>query len=411
MRNTSRSTTQGGRLALGLALAAACAVAGCRDEPQRPAAERAPPVAESSPPAAASSAAVASSASSGAPPASPALPARGGASPRPLTEKEKQALAAHDAALARGRLATKKRDFGAAVQAFTEALAADPSDARALAERGFAHLGAGHGDAAEGDFSAALAGAGDPELRSQIWFNLGLLRDNAGDAEAARVAYANAHALRPSPATRGKLAGRSTCAVEIRKTGLESAVIAKSWTELRERVGPSGEELGEAATEAAARAHLCGPEGKRASDGPCAGDPPWIFPREYATYIYLHNHVVFPRRPGGFLVANGGRSGGWPARCHGLRTVSGSTRGELLVVEGFFDGAGAVFDGEPNEEQRCRDGVSHREQTFYDARTGRALVALRWPAVSEASVTVEGGHVVVSGAGCNERFRIEVGAR
>lgn len=61
--------------------------------------------------------------------------------------------------------------------------------------------------------------------------------------------------------------------------------------------------------------------------------------------------------------------------------------------------------------QRCRDGVSHREQAFYDARTGRAMVALRWPAGSEASVTVSGGHVVVSGAGCDERFRIEVGAR
>ncbi|WP_437605832.1 hypothetical protein WMF20_32855 [Sorangium sp. So ce834] len=404
-RFTGSCCTRGAGGPLALGLAAACAVAGCRDAPQRPVAERAPPVAESAPPAAASSAAAVASASSAAQPAPPSPGAR------PLTEKEKQALAASKAALARGRLATKARDFGAAIRAFTEALAADPSDARALAERGFAHLGDGDSDAAEADFAAALSGAGDPELRSQIWFNLGLLRDKAGDAEAARVAYANAHALKPSPATRGKLAGRSTCAVEVRKTGLEHAALVTGWIELLDRVGHDGEAPGEVTTEAAARARLCGPDGKSASDGPCAGDPPWTFPREYATYTYFRNHVVFPRKPGGFVVANGGHSGGWPARCHGMRSVSGAIKGDLLVVEGYFDGTGAVFDGEPNEEQRCRDGVSHREQTFYDARTGRAVVALRWPVGSEASVTVEGGHVVVSGAGCNERFRIEAGAR
>ncbi len=146
----------GGRLALGFI--AACVAAGCRDQPPRPTAESAPPVAASSPAAAAS----ASSAVPSAPPASPASPVLPAPSARPLTEKEKQALATYKAALARGRLATKKQDFKAAIQAFSEAIAADPSDARALAERGFAHLTAGDSDAADGDFDAALAGAGDP---------------------------------------------------------------------------------------------------------------------------------------------------------------------------------------------------------------------------------------------------------
>ncbi|WP_438014459.1 tetratricopeptide repeat protein [Sorangium sp. So ce315] len=393
---------------LALVLAAACAVAGCRrDDPPRPTAEGAPP-------AAASSAASVASASSAAPSSSAAAAQASAPAPRPLTEKEKQALAAYRAALARGRLATRERRYPAAIQAFTDALAVAPADARALAERGFAHLSDGDSDAAEGDFTAALAGAGDPELRSQIWFNLGLLRDKAEDPEAARVAYANAHALKPSSATRGKLAGRSTCAVEIRKSGIGDAVIVPSWIELLALVGPDREEPGpppEVTSEAAARARVCGPDGMSVSARPCTGDPPWIFPRSYASYTYFHNHVAFPRKPAGFAVADGGHSGGWPARCQGIRSVSGSIEGSLLVVDADFSGAGAVFDGEPNDEQRCRDGVSHRERTFYDARTGRAIVALRWPEGSAVDVKVEGGHVVVSGAECNERFRLDAHAR
>lgn len=390
------------RLALGFI--AACVAAGCRDQPPRPTAESAPPVAASAPAAVAS----ASSAAPPAPSASPAPPTLPAPSARPLTEKEKQALATYKAALARGRLATKKLDLKAAIQAFTEAIAADPSDARALAERGFAHLTAGDSDAADNDFNAALAGAGDPELRSQIWFNLGLLRDRAGDAEAARVAYANAHLLKPSAATRGKLAGRSTCTVEVRKADLEGAELVKEWSELLARIGAAEEMPGEATSEAAARERLCRPDSRWSTDSPCAGDPPWVFPRDYMMYVHHSNHVVFPRKPDGFLVVNGGHSGGWPAHCHGIRSVSGSVEGGLLVVESTFDGAGAVFDGEVNGEMRCRDGASYRERTFYDARTGRAMVALRWPAGSEADVKVQGGQLVVSGGGCDERLRLDV---
>ncbi|WP_437874885.1 tetratricopeptide repeat protein [Sorangium sp. So ce513] len=398
-------------------IAAAWVVAGCRrDDPPRPTAEGVPAAAASSP-AAVAAASSGAPLSSSAPTASSSAPMASSAAPpaaRPLTEKEKQALAAYKAALARGRLATRERRYPAAIQAFTDALAVAPADARALAERGFARLSDGDTDAAEGDFTAALAGAGDPELRSQIWFNLGLLRDMAKDPEAARVAYANAHALKPSAATRGKLAGRSLCAVEIRTSDIEDAVIVPSWRELLALVGPDREEPGappEVTSEAAARARVCGPDGMSVSSRPCTGDPPWVFPRSYASYTYFHNHVVFPRKPAGFAVVDGGHSGGWPARCQGIRGVSGSVEGSLLVVDAEFSGAGAVFDGEPNDEQRCRDGVSHRERTFYDARTGRAIVALRWPEGSAVDVKVEGGHVVVTGAACNERFRLDAHAR
>ncbi|WP_437670521.1 tetratricopeptide repeat protein [Sorangium sp. So ce131] len=401
MTNTSRLRSIPRSLALGAA--AVCLAPGCRrDAPQ--------PAPDNTPPAATSAAAPAPSASSAALPAPPAPPTPPASSARPLTEKEKQALATYKAALARGRLATQRRDFKAAIQAFTEAVEADPTDARAVAERGFAHLSAGDSAEAESDFSAALTSAGEPELRAQVWYNLGLLRDKAGDAGAARVAYANAHLLKPSPATRAKLAGRSTCAVEIRKTDLENAEIVPSWTELLARVGlPSDEEgAGEAAGEAAARARLCEPKG--GIDRPCAGDPPWIFARDYMMFAHHRNHVVLPRKPAGFVVVDGGHTGGWPARCHGIREVAGSVQGGLLVVDASFDGTGSVFDKMVNDEFVCLNGVSHRERTYYDVRTGRAVVALRWPGSSEVHVKVEGGHVVVSGAGCNERFRLDAGA-
>lgn len=420
MNDPRRSRVSTARFPLGIAaFTAACAVTACgRSEPPRPTAEGAPPAAESSAGAVASASSAAPSAPASPPSApsasAPASPPSAAPAARPLAEKEQQALAAYTAALARGQRATRERRYPAAIQAFNEALAVHPTDARALAELGFAHLSDGNSHAAEANFTAALAGAGDPELRAQIWFNLGLLRDKADDPEAARVAYANAHVLRPSPATRGKLAGRSMCAVEIRKGHVDDAVIVPSWIELLARVGPNAEEAGparEVTSEAAARARLCGPEGKGASESPCAGDGPWIFPREYGSYTYFHTYVVFPRKPAGFVVADGGHSGGWPARCQGSRSVSGSIEGALLVVNGDFSGAGAVFDGEPNDEQRCRDGVSHHERTFYDARTGRAIVALRWPEGSAVDVKVEGGHVVVSGPACNERFRLDDHAR
>ncbi|WP_159397586.1 hypothetical protein [Sorangium cellulosum] len=90
--------------------------------------------------------------------------------------------------------------------------------------------------------------------------------------------------------------------------------------------------------------------------------------------------------------------------------MAGSVEGGLLVVDASVDGTGSVFDEMVNDEFVCLNGVSHRERTYYDVRTGRAVVALRWPGSSEVHVKVEGGHVVVSGAGCNERFRLDPGA-
>ena len=65
-------------------------------------------------------------------------------------------------------------------------------------------------EGATNDLESAMMLASDPDLLSPIWFNLGLVREKTKDDEGARVAFANAHLLKPSAATRARRAGKSS---------------------------------------------------------------------------------------------------------------------------------------------------------------------------------------------------------
>src|SRR5262245_28523875 len=140
------------------------------------------------------------------PPAKPAV--------TPLSDAQKQAAKKYAAAMKRGRAATKKKDYAAAVAAFGDALAARPDDAQALAERGFARLLAKDYDAAEADLRAAQKHAAGASLEGMIWFNLGLVAEARNDAEAARKAFAESNRLHPTKAAALALKG-NTCSAEI----------------------------------------------------------------------------------------------------------------------------------------------------------------------------------------------------
>jgi hypothetical protein len=103
----------------------------------------------------------------------------------PLDAAAKAKAKLYLSALGRGRKATVKKDYGAAVAAFDEALKLEPRDARALAERGYAKYLAGDLDGGAQDFSLATPLASDPKLRAQIAFNQGLVAKKQGVAAQA----------------------------------------------------------------------------------------------------------------------------------------------------------------------------------------------------------------------------------
>jgi Tfp pilus assembly protein PilF len=142
----------------------------------------APPIAESSHAAAIP---VASSSSV------PKLRAKPSAAPKPdktpLDAAAKARAQHYLSALGRGRKATVKKDYSAAVAAFDQALELEPRDARALAERGYAKYSAGDLDGGAQDFNLATPLASDPKLRAQIAFNQGLIAKKKGAAAQASV--------------------------------------------------------------------------------------------------------------------------------------------------------------------------------------------------------------------------------
>ena len=108
--------------------------------------------------------------------------------------------------LATGRKATSEKRYPEALAAFDRVLAMDAGHARARGERGYARLRAGDLAGADADFTQAIADAGsDVKVQAAAWFNKGLVAETRGDAAAARAAFQQAHALRPSKATAGKL--------------------------------------------------------------------------------------------------------------------------------------------------------------------------------------------------------------
>ena len=108
--------------------------------------------------------------------------------------------------LATGRKATSEKRYPEALAAFDRVLALDAGHARARGERGYARLRAGDLAGADADFTQAIADAGsDVKVQAAAWFNKGLVAETRGDAAAARAAFQQAHALRPSKATAGKL--------------------------------------------------------------------------------------------------------------------------------------------------------------------------------------------------------------
>ncbi len=133
--------------------------------------------------------------------------------------------------LAQGRKATVAKDYAAAVVFFGRALAAEPGDARALAERGYAQLLAGNFENAAKDLEAAAKRASGAQLLRQILFNQAAVAEKRGDTAAAAAFRAQRDELDSAKRSKSK-----DCAVSITRPGTLPIVVKTYrdvWAEIK----------------------------------------------------------------------------------------------------------------------------------------------------------------------------------
>jgi hypothetical protein len=310
---------------------------------------------------------------------------------------------AYRRALARGRAATRRGDLADARAAFQQALDVVPGDARALSERGFAEMTLPGGTRVQAwhDVEDALFAAKDRDLKASIWFNLGVLR--AADAESSRAAFAMAHHLAPSAATRDKLAGRSPCPARIDAREVEPLQVVESWRALRNSID------GEAAPDdAAARAAVCLHDDNSAAS--CDGKA-MTFVRGKRSHQWPV-YVAFERRGGGFLAPkHPWVAGSRPARCFVGAEPKPRIEDGVLVIQVERPGSEPIDPENFSEGMECRQTLGEVEHFFYDGATGAPLMVVVWDELMEIAARVAGGKVVLEGSGCHERLPLDRGER
>ena len=141
-------------------------------------------------------------------PAAPSTPAPAAAKPAPKPDAalDPAQRRAYLAALEEGRKAHRAKDFVAAVAQFDAALALQPDDPRALAERGWAQLQAGKLAEAEADTRAALRRSTDRKLLGSAWYNLGRVQEAQDKKADAAASYRLSLELRPNEIVAKRLA-------------------------------------------------------------------------------------------------------------------------------------------------------------------------------------------------------------
>lgn len=316
------------------------------------------------------------------------------------------------AAIQQGRKQTAGKDYAAAVASFDAALKEIPGHPRALSGRGYARLLAGELDAAEKDLSEALAQPGDPKIESAIAFNLGLVAEKRGDAEAARRHFTVAQTLRPSPAVAAKLAEGPACPARVDHS--QESQLYASFLEIWQAFVAQGVVDPEAQVkdESRARAMICDSVDFRAENRPnydaCAGakDGPWLVSHS----AELWGHHLIERADGGqwrvTAVGDGGIS-----RC-GQRDTLTLTLGDVVhvrretgygivveVMEGK-DGDIVECEGDGPCMTACGEDEVEVVDYLFSLKNPRPVVVSRG-LEDQVEVVVNGWDVRLKGGGCD----------
>lgn len=315
-------------------------------------------------------------------------------------------------ALGRGRKATSKKEYPAAIAAFDEALAALPDHPRALSGRGYAKLLAGDLDAAEADFRSALAKVTTRELESAVHFNLGLVAEKRGDQDEARRRFAIANTMRPSKAAAAKLAESKACPVSVSYEGKQE--LFSDYRELWAHLKANGLVAGDPpADEAAAKAAACLSHDVSDMNAPakdaCVGDPPWVVVYENQEYGDWTAYVIEGADSDQLRLHYIAE---WEsARC-GQSDKFTVTRGEYTIVHheqtfgaeiDVMDKDGEVVDCDYEGDcfTACGEDATQVHEYIFNPYS-ISPVELSWAEESGLTVSAAGMDATVKGAGCEQ---------
>jgi hypothetical protein len=348
-------------------------------------------------------------------PKAPERPARHAA-----TADEQAQLKAFWAEMQTGRTHTRAGAHAEAIAAFDRALTHRAGNPRALAERGYARLLAKDLEAARADLEAARARSDDPARLGPIWFNLGLVEEAAGDAEAAKRAFTQSDRLRPSKAAKARLAGAAACVAEVDRAPAPARRFA-AWKPLYDTWMTEAADVplplrGEKKIKKA----LC--------HDPKPGAPLWdlcLYPSEV---VNAHASRLVGQAPAGELLDFGELGSAESGACQSSGVLTVTPVGELLHArwvwfERDWDVVPpAARDADCDEaydecDFECRDFSARVDDLIVDLVGGRRLLSVRRtthavtgddPRAVEAglpvSVRVGADGLVLRGGGCDEQI-------
>jgi hypothetical protein len=311
----------------------------------------------------------------------------------------------------RARKLSLEKRYDEARSAYTEAIAERP-DAIALGERGYVKLLSGDRDGAEEDLLLAIAAEGDATTLAQVWYNLGLAEQRAGDAEAARAAFARSLALSPSKAAEAKLGTGSRCAASVRVRPKSDASVAVGWLGVARAL-----DLTAAAAqmpEKDARSLVCTTTQYSAAEPDivhdCKESPPWRVSRGYMQFTW-GEAVVHPAGKGRFFVLDLGRRGSWPARCYDQAEVTISVRAGVVHFTDEIDHK-STDDSKPSTDDGwsfpCLDGPNRQIDRVYSLAKGDLLVEVDQLAAAGVSVAIDarGSTLRLTGGSCDRSEKL-----
>jgi hypothetical protein len=316
----------------------------------------------------------------------------------------------YDQLLAKGRAATGARDYDAADEAFSAAVKEIPHDARATAERGYARMLAGRLEAARADFDAAKDAVSDRVLAGQVWFNIGLLEQQAGDAVASQYAFERSFDANPTAAAKSRLSA-STCPVLVRRLHQPLARAAgwlEAWRTVSEDVEKLYPERRPTTDDAAKRLILEDQWDEHQRTGceqGCLGSPMPGSDR-WDLYWELPDGLrVLPRVDRGWYYRCGAppRASSTDTETHEVVTI---TRTESVV--GVAPGCGPDYC-----PSFCSDGPWHRHDVVIDKQQQAVVVWVSQGGLlsenhREVEVWPEGTELILEGGTCHRK--IELGA-
>ena len=317
-------------------------------------------------------------------------------------------------ALARARKLQNEGKSEAAAAAFVEAAGTgERLDLRAVVEHAWMVFQQNPEDETlEVEFLAGT-GSEDRELAAQSWYNLSRLHKAKNQLEAERAALARSLALRDNSVVRQKLAGRSTCVVEMsaRNLGVQPQVVS-GWKGVCEALSlcSPGDQVssGEARKRACVECSMSAAE-PDTSHG-CAGDGPWKSSSAYLHFSYSTAWIA-PLQRERFFVSSW-REGSWPAICRGSSSPSWDQVGgwghvtltaqDMVVLRGR-----SVPQGDP-ENGGCVEAPETVSHGVYELATGKLLAAFQTSDDRVGiRVDVTGRRVSMQGGGCNGHMPLD----